>query len=96
MKVVFFDEWDTPAERLKGATEILRSLSRSRSVPKRHSRHCERKRSNPGRNADLDCFVANAPRNDEKSQRDDRHCERSEAIQVAMPISIALGSSLSR
>jgi transcription-repair coupling factor (superfamily II helicase) len=26
MKVVFFDEWDTPAERLKGATEILRSL----------------------------------------------------------------------
>jgi transcription-repair coupling factor (superfamily II helicase) len=26
MKVVFFDEWDTPVERLKGATEILRSL----------------------------------------------------------------------
>ncbi len=26
MKVVFSDEWDTPAERLKGATEILRSL----------------------------------------------------------------------
>jgi transcription-repair coupling factor (superfamily II helicase) len=26
MKVVFFDEWDTPTERLKGATEILRSL----------------------------------------------------------------------
>jgi transcription-repair coupling factor (superfamily II helicase) len=26
MKVVFFDEWDTPKERLKGATEILRSL----------------------------------------------------------------------
>jgi transcription-repair coupling factor (superfamily II helicase) len=26
MKVVFFEEWDTPAERLKGATEILRSL----------------------------------------------------------------------
>ena len=26
MKVVFFDEWDTPDERLKGATEILRSL----------------------------------------------------------------------
>jgi transcription-repair coupling factor (superfamily II helicase) len=26
MKVVFFDEWDTSAERLKGATEILRSL----------------------------------------------------------------------
>ena len=26
MKIVFFDEWDTPAERLKGATEILRSL----------------------------------------------------------------------
>ena len=26
MKVVFFDEWDTPPERLKGATDILRSL----------------------------------------------------------------------
>ena len=26
MKVVFFDEWDTPDERLKGATEILRAL----------------------------------------------------------------------
>jgi transcription-repair coupling factor (superfamily II helicase) len=26
MKVVFFDEWDTPDERLKGATDILRSL----------------------------------------------------------------------
>jgi transcription-repair coupling factor (superfamily II helicase) len=26
MKVVFFDEWDAPPERLKGATEILRSL----------------------------------------------------------------------
>jgi transcription-repair coupling factor (superfamily II helicase) len=26
MKVVFFDEWETPVERLKGATEILRSL----------------------------------------------------------------------
>ncbi len=26
MKVVFFDEWETPTERLKGATEILRSL----------------------------------------------------------------------
>ena len=26
MKVVFFDEWDTATERLKGATEILRSL----------------------------------------------------------------------
>ena len=26
MKVVFFDEWETPDERLKGATEILRSL----------------------------------------------------------------------
>jgi transcription-repair coupling factor (superfamily II helicase) len=26
MKVVFFDEWDSPPERLKGATEILRSL----------------------------------------------------------------------
>jgi transcription-repair coupling factor (superfamily II helicase) len=26
MKVVFFDEWDSSAERLKGATEILRSL----------------------------------------------------------------------
>jgi transcription-repair coupling factor (superfamily II helicase) len=26
MKVVLFDEWDTPPERLKGATEILRSL----------------------------------------------------------------------
>jgi transcription-repair coupling factor (superfamily II helicase) len=27
MKVVFFDEWDTPQERLKGATEILRVLA---------------------------------------------------------------------
>ena len=27
MKVVFFDEWDTPVERLKGATEILRVLA---------------------------------------------------------------------
>jgi transcription-repair coupling factor (superfamily II helicase) len=26
MKVVFFDEWDAPTARLKGATEILRSL----------------------------------------------------------------------
>ena len=26
MKVVFFDEWDTPAERLKGAAGILRTL----------------------------------------------------------------------
>jgi transcription-repair coupling factor (superfamily II helicase) len=26
MKVVFFDEWDAPKERLTGATEILRSL----------------------------------------------------------------------
>jgi transcription-repair coupling factor (superfamily II helicase) len=26
MKVVFFDEWDSPEERLKGATEILRAL----------------------------------------------------------------------
>jgi transcription-repair coupling factor (superfamily II helicase) len=26
MKVVFFDEWDTPAARLKGATGILRAL----------------------------------------------------------------------
>jgi transcription-repair coupling factor (superfamily II helicase) len=26
MKVVFFDEWDSPPERLKGATDILRSL----------------------------------------------------------------------
>jgi transcription-repair coupling factor (superfamily II helicase) len=26
MKVVFFDEWDTAAERLKGATGILRTL----------------------------------------------------------------------
>jgi len=26
MKVVFFDEWDTPPARLKGATDILRSL----------------------------------------------------------------------
>ena len=27
MKVVFFDEWDTPVERLKGATGILRVLA---------------------------------------------------------------------
>jgi transcription-repair coupling factor (superfamily II helicase) len=27
MKVVFFDEWDTPQERIKGATEILRALA---------------------------------------------------------------------
>ena len=26
MKVVFFDEWEMPPERLKGATGILRSL----------------------------------------------------------------------
>jgi transcription-repair coupling factor (superfamily II helicase) len=26
MKVVFFDEWDSPKERLKGATGILRTL----------------------------------------------------------------------
>jgi hypothetical protein len=26
MKVVFFDEWDTPPERLKGAAGILRTL----------------------------------------------------------------------
>ena len=26
MKVVFFDEWETADERIKGATEILRSL----------------------------------------------------------------------
>ena len=26
MKVVIFDEWDTPAERLKGAAGILRTL----------------------------------------------------------------------
>jgi transcription-repair coupling factor (superfamily II helicase) len=26
MKVVFFDEWDTPEQRIKGATEILRAL----------------------------------------------------------------------
>src|SRR5215469_626816 len=26
MKVVFFDEWDAPPERLKGATDILRSV----------------------------------------------------------------------
>jgi transcription-repair coupling factor (superfamily II helicase) len=26
MKVVFFDEWDTPDQRLKGATDILRTL----------------------------------------------------------------------
>ena len=25
-KVVFFDEWDTPPERLKGATGMLRAL----------------------------------------------------------------------
>lgn len=27
MKIVFFDEWETPKERLKGATGILRALS---------------------------------------------------------------------
>jgi hypothetical protein len=26
MKVVFFDEWDMPPERLKGAAGILRAL----------------------------------------------------------------------
>jgi hypothetical protein len=26
MKVVFFDEWEKPEERLKGATGILRAL----------------------------------------------------------------------
>ena len=28
MKVVFFDDWETPEERLKGAAEILRRLVR--------------------------------------------------------------------
>jgi transcription-repair coupling factor (superfamily II helicase) len=28
MRVVFFDEWETPEERLKGAAGILRSLVR--------------------------------------------------------------------
>jgi hypothetical protein len=33
-------------------------------------RHCERQRSNPGRLArNLDCFVAAAPRNDEKRRK---------------------------
>ena len=27
MKVVFFDEWNTPDERLKGAEDILRALA---------------------------------------------------------------------
>ena len=27
MKVVFFDEWETPAARLKGAAGILRTLA---------------------------------------------------------------------
>jgi transcription-repair coupling factor (superfamily II helicase) len=27
MKVVFFDEWETPKARIKGATEILRALA---------------------------------------------------------------------
>jgi transcription-repair coupling factor (superfamily II helicase) len=27
MKVVFFDDWDSPVERLKGTTEILRRLA---------------------------------------------------------------------
>ena len=27
MKVVFFDEWETAEERLKGATQILRTLA---------------------------------------------------------------------
>jgi transcription-repair coupling factor (superfamily II helicase) len=27
MKVVFFDEWETPVERLKGTTDILRRLA---------------------------------------------------------------------
>jgi len=27
MKVVFFDEWETPTARLKGATGILRALA---------------------------------------------------------------------
>ena len=28
MKVVFFDDWEQPEERLKGTTAILRSLVR--------------------------------------------------------------------
>jgi transcription-repair coupling factor (superfamily II helicase) len=28
MKVVFFDEWETPVERLKGTTAILRTLAK--------------------------------------------------------------------
>jgi len=27
MKIVFFDEWETPTERLKGAAGILRALA---------------------------------------------------------------------
>jgi transcription-repair coupling factor (superfamily II helicase) len=27
MQVVFFDNWETPEERLKGTTEILRNLA---------------------------------------------------------------------
>jgi len=27
MKVVFFDDWESPEERLKGTTEILRRLA---------------------------------------------------------------------
>jgi transcription-repair coupling factor (superfamily II helicase) len=27
MKVVLFDEWETPPERIKGATGILRALA---------------------------------------------------------------------
>jgi transcription-repair coupling factor (superfamily II helicase) len=27
MKVVFFDDWESPVERLKGTTEILRRLA---------------------------------------------------------------------
>ena len=27
MKVVFFDEWETPKARIKGATGILRALA---------------------------------------------------------------------
>ena len=49
MKVVFFDEWDTAEERLKGATEILRTLSGSRRRGGRRRSHITRKGGPCGR-----------------------------------------------
>ena len=35
MKVVFFQDWETPEERLMGTTEILRQLANLAARPRR-------------------------------------------------------------